>query len=724
MYQCHLVFPGAISITVTDSAPGEDVVDSREPRQRTDVPPEQTNIIQSPACRFLSSNGFLNLLTQHEEACNMYQSSTVLKYMVTKITRDKNNFLQYQHNKDLVKLVNCFADQTAELPRGWETKQDATGKTFFIDHNLKQTTFIDPRLPLIDTEAPDTLQEETRERLRSRSEDDLRDVGRAPVQSPLAGEQPAVPPRPERTLTDRSRRIESPAPSSTPSPEAAPDMPTAYNEKVVAFLQQPNVFEILKERHPEVGTSESLKERIMVIRTEGVSALERLSHSVNLTIMLSKFEDEIMNFVPKTVANRSVLAETTRNRQSTPHGSPVTTNDITKAIMRSRAPAPYRRDFESKLHNFYRKLENKGYGRGPYKTKLIIRRDHLLEDAFSKVTSLSRKDLQRNKLNITFAGEEGLDYSGPSREFFFLVSRELFNPYYGLFEYSAVDTYTVQISPMSAYIDSPMEWFRFAGRIIGLALIHHYLLDAFFTRPLYKALLRAKCDISDLQYIDEQFYQSLVWMKDNDITDVLDLNFTVDQEVFGEIVEKELKPNGKNIPVTEKNKKEYIERVVKWRVNRSTREQTNQLVRGFNEVIDLRLVSVFDAREMELVLVGTAEIDLNDWRQNTEYRGGYHDTHPVIEWFWEALEKFDNERRLRLLQFVTGTSSIPYEGFSALRGPNGPKRFCIEKWGKVHFLPRAHTCFNRIDVPAYPSFQILWEKLVIAVEETSTFGIE
>lgn len=40
------------------------------------------------------------------------------------------------------------------------------------------------------------------------------------------------------------------------------------------------------------------------------------------------------------------------------------------------------------------------------------------------------------------------------------------------------------------------------------------------------------------------------------------------------------------------------------------------------QVVDSRLVSVFDARELELVIAGTAEIDLNDWRSNTEYRGG------------------------------------------------------------------------------------------------------
>ena len=82
-----------------------------------------------------------------------------------------------------------------------------------------------------------------------------------------------------------------------------------------------------------------------------------------------------------------------------------------------------------------------------------------------------------------------LDYGGPSREFFFLLSREIFNPYYGLFEYSANDTYTVQISPTSSFIHNNMEWFRFAGRIVGLVIAQGFLLDVFFTRTVYKSLL-------------------------------------------------------------------------------------------------------------------------------------------------------------------------------------------------------------------------------------------
>lgn len=86
-----------------------------------------------------------------------------------------------------------------------------------------------------------------------------------------------------------------------------------------------------------------------------------------------------------------------------------------------------------------------------------------------------------------------------------------------------------------------------------------------------------------------------------------------------------------------------MERVVRWRLERGVAEQTEALVRGFYEVVDPRLVSVFDARELELVMAGTVEIDLTDWRTNTEYQAGYHDQHPVVHWFWQAIERYVSE---------------------------------------------------------------------------------
>ncbi|KAM6201025.1 E3 ubiquitin-protein ligase HECW1 isoform 2-T2 [Rhynchocyon petersi] len=660
-----------------------------------------TLLLQSPAVKFITNPEFFTVLHANYSAYRVFTSSTCLKHMILKVRRDARNFERYQHNRDLVNFINMFADTRLELPRGWEIKTDQQGKSFFVDHNSRATTFIDPRIPLQNGRLPNHLTHRQHlQRLRSYSAGEASEVSRNRGASLLA--------RPGYSLVAAIR-----------SQHQHESLPLAYNDKIVAFLRQPNIFEMLQERQPSLARNHALREKIHYIRTEGNHGLEKLSCDADLVILLSLFEEEIMSYVPLQATFHPGYSFSPR---CSPCSSPQNSPGLQRAS--ARAPSPYRRDFEAKLRNFYRKLEAKGFGQGPGKIKLIIRRDHLLEGTFNQVMAYSRKELQRNKLYITFVGEEGLDYSGPSREFFFLLSQELFNPYYGLFEYSANDTYTVQISPMSAFVENHLEWFRFSGRILGLALIHQYLLDAFFTRPFYKALLRLPCDLSDLEYLDEEFHQSLQWMKDNNITDILDLTFTVNEEVFGQVTERELKSGGANTQVTEKNKKEYIERMVKWRVERGVVQQTEALVRGFYEVVDSRLVSVFDARELELVIAGTAEIDLNDWRNNTEYRGGYHDGHLVIRWFWAAVERFNNEQRLRLLQFVTGTSSVPYEGFTALRGSNGLRRFCIEKWGKITSLPRAHTCFNRLDLPPYPSYSMLYEKLLIAVEETSTFGLE
>uniref|UniRef100_A0A673TIV8 HECT-type E3 ubiquitin transferase n=1 Tax=Suricata suricatta TaxID=37032 RepID=A0A673TIV8_SURSU len=660
-----------------------------------------TLLLQSPAVKFITNPEFFTVLHANYGAYRVFTSSTCLKHMILKVRRDARNFERYQHNRDLVNFINMFADTRLELPRGWEIKTDQQGKSFFVDHNSRATTFIDPRIPLQNGRLPNHLTHRQHlQRLRSYSAGEASEVSRNRGASLLA--------RPGHSLVAAIR-----------SQHQHESLPLAYNDKIVAFLRQPNIFEMLQERQPSLARNHTLREKIHYIRTEGNHGLEKLSCDADLVILLSLFEEEIMSYVPLQAAFHPGYSFSPR---CSPCSSPQNSPGLQRAS--ARAPSPYRRDFEAKLRNFYRKLEAKGFGQGPGKIKLIIRRDHLLEGTFNQVMAYSRKELQRNKLYVTFVGEEGLDYSGPSREFFFLLSQELFNPYYGLFEYSANDTYTVQISPMSAFVENHLEWFRFSGRILGLALIHQYLLDAFFTRPFYKALLRLPCDLSDLEYLDEEFHQSLQWMKDNNITDILDLTFTVNEEVFGQVTERELKSGGANTQVTEKNKKEYIERMVKWRVERGVVQQTEALVRGFYEVVDSRLVSVFDARELELVIAGTAEIDLNDWRNNTEYRGGYHDGHLVIRWFWAAVERFNNEQRLRLLQFVTGTSSVPYEGFAALRGSNGLRRFCIEKWGKITSLPRAHTCFNRLDLPPYPSYSMLYEKLLTAVEETSTFGLE
>lgn len=88
----------------------------------------------------------------------------------------------------------------------------------------------------------------------------------------------------------------------------------------------------------------------------------------------------------------------------------------------------------------------------------------------------------------------------------------------------------------------------------------------------------------------------------------------------------------------------------------------------------------------------------------------------VIQWFWQCVRSWPAERKSRLLQFATGTSRIPVNGFKDLQGSDGPRRFTIEKSGDPSQLPKSHTCFNRIDLPPYRDYATLENKLTLAVE--------
>src|SRR5258708_38374478 len=104
----------------------------------------------------------------------------------------------------------------------------------------------------------------------------------------------------------------------------------------------------------------------------------------------------------------------------------------------------------------------------------------------------------------------------------------------------------------------------------------------------------------------------------------------------------------------------------------------------------------------------------DDWTKFTDYRG-YEVNDEVIQWFWKCVRSWPPERKSRLLQFATGTSRIPVNGFKDLQGSDGPRRFTIEKAGDPNHLPKSHTCFNRIDLPPYKDYASLEHKLTLAV---------
>ncbi|KAM6394717.1 E3 ubiquitin-protein ligase NEDD4-like isoform 4-T4 [Rhynochetos jubatus] len=380
---------------------------------------------------------------------------------------------------------------------------------------------------------------------------------------------------------------------------------------------------------------------------------------------------------------------------------------------------PYSREFKQKYDYFRKKLKKPADI--PNRFEMKLHRNNIFEESYRRIMSVKRPDVLKARLWIEFESEKGLDYGGVAREWFFLLSKEMFNPYYGLFEYSATDNYTLQINPNSGLCNEDhLSYFTFIGRVAGLAVYHGKLLDGFFIRPFYKMMLGKPITLKDMESVDSEYYNSLKWILENDPAE-LDLMFCIDEENFGQTYQVDLKPNGSEIMVTNENKREYIDLVIQWRFVNRVQKQMNAFLEGFTELLPIDLIKIFDENELELLMCGLGDVDVNDWRQHTIYKNGYCPNHPVIQWFWKAVLLMDAEKRIRLLQFVTGTSRVPMNGFAELYGSNGPQLFTIEQWGNPDKLPRAHTCFNRLDLPLYESFEDLREKLLMAVENAQGF---
>ncbi|XP_062898751.1 E3 ubiquitin-protein ligase NEDD4 isoform X10 [Mobula hypostoma] len=582
--------------------------------------------------------------------------------------------------------------QLPPLPSGWEEKTDNLGRTYYVNHNNRTTQWQRPSLVDVENDSDSNIrqiQQEAHRVFRSRrhiSEDlettDIRDGG-DPWETIS-----------EESFLDADQLFQPLPPPATPpsaSESSQPDLSDELNRRL-QVTSESNGEEI--GPHP----SESLARIRSYSATDGIEDEPPAS--------TAGWEERIH------IDGRSFFID--HNTKITQWEDPRLQNPAITG------PAvPYSREFKQKYDYFRKKLKKPADI--PNRFEMKLQRGNILEESYRRIMSLKRPDVLKARLWIEFESEKGLDYGGVAREWFFLLSKEMFNPYYGLFEYSATDNYTLQINPNSGLCNEDhLSYFKFIGRVAGMAVHHGKLLDGFFIRPFYKMMLGKSITLKDMESVDGEYFNSLRWILENDPTE-LDLRFCTDEENFGQTYQVDLKPNGSDMVVTNENKREYIDLVIQWRFVNRVQKQMNAFMEGFTELIPIDLIKIFDENELELLMCGLGDVDVNDWRQHTVYKNNYCTNHPVIQWYWKAVLLMDAEKRIRLLQFVTGTSRVPMNGFAELYGSNGPQLFTIEQWGTPEKLPRAHTCFNRLDLPPYESFEDLREKLLLAVENAEGF---
>jgi hypothetical protein len=348
--------------------------------------------------------------------------------------------------------------------------------------------------------------------------------------------------------------------------------------------------------------------------------------------------------------------------------------------------------------------------------RVEIHRNNILADSYLIFMSLSAKTSELHRwIRVHFIGESGIDAGGLEREWLLLLTQQIFELQTGLFvstNNGSSDTLTgvYHINPLS-HLAHPnhLLYFQFVGRLFAKAILEQQQIPATLSLPLRKQILGIPITFSDLEFVDLELYQNLIWLKDFylhhssttvetaagagtgdggpksdgskeeviDEIESLGLVFAVDYQYGSYLTTYDLIPNGKSISVTRNNLPQYLELRLKHRLFDSIKQQLEFFLKGFYEIIPLEFLSIFDYQELELLMCGIPTIDLDDWMRHTEYLGEYNrlgDKHKVIKWFWEVLMTFSDEEKVRLVQFVTGCSRLPAQGFKALQSNDGVYR--------------------------------------------------
>lgn len=593
--------------------------------------------------------------------------------------------------------LSSFEDSQGRLPAGWERREDNLGRTYYVDHNTRTTTWTRPSSNY--NEHAQRSQREANMQLERRAHQSrMLPEDRTGASSPSLSEHQAHTPPSGGSASAVSMMATGATTAGTG------ELPSGWEQRTTAEGRPYFV------DHNTRTTTWVDPRRQQYIRWYGQNA-----NGNSPTIQ----QQPVSQLGPLPSGWEMRLTNTARvyfvdhNTKTTTWDDPRLPSSLDQGVPQ------YKRDFRRKLI-YFRSQPALRIMTGQCHVK--VHRNNIFENSYTEIMRQSASDLKK-RLMIKFDGEDGLDYGGLSREFFFLLSHEMFNPFYCLFEYSAHDNYTLQINPHSGVNPEHLNYFKFIGRVVGLAIFHRRFLDSFFIGAFYKMMLRKKVTLQDMEGVDEDLHRNLTWTLNNDIEGIVELTFCVDDEKFGERTTIDLIPGGRDIPVTNENKAQYVELVTEWKIVKRVEEQFNAFMSGFNELIPADLVNVFDERELELLIGGIADIDVDDWKKHTDYRG-YQEQDEVVQNFWKVVRTWDAEQKSRLLQFTTGTSRIPVNGFKDLQGSDGPRRFTIEKSGDPVALPKSHTCFNRLDLPPYKSYDVLQNKLTIAVEETLGFGQE
>ncbi|XP_032294050.1 apoptosis-resistant E3 ubiquitin protein ligase 1 isoform X4 [Drosophila virilis] len=386
--------------------------------------------------------------------------------------------------------------------------------------------------------------------------------------------------------------------------------------------------------------------------------------------------------------------------------------------------------FKDKQDFFYHEVRKFHASYYHEKMALKVHREKILESSMKATKGFSVSDWCGN-FEVTFQGEQGIDWGGLRREWFELVCSALFDSRGGLF-CTFHDKHQALVHPNPTRPSHlKLKYFEFAGKMVGKCLFesalggsYRQLVRARFSRSFLAQLIGLRVHYKYFEQDDPDLYLSKIkYILDTDLddTDTLELYFVEDlYDASGQLNKTiELIPNGAKTRVTNATKNQYLDALAQQRLCNSVKDEVDSFLKGLNAIIPDNLLSIFDENELELLMCGTGEYSVSDFKSHHIANGNSAEFRRVLAWFWAGVSNFSQTEMARLLQFTTGCSQLPPGGFQELN-----PQFQITAAPTFGNLPTAHTCFNQLCLPDYESYEQFEKSLLLAISEGSEgFGM-
>jgi len=279
-------------------------------------------------------------------------------------------------------------------------------------------------------------------------------------------------------------------------------------------------------------------------------------------------------------------------------------------------------------------------------------------------------------------------------------------------------------SPSSGYAGEILDQCYRLGQLFGVAIRSKGVLDIDLVDVFWKQLMDQPLSLQDLMNYDYTTWSNIQFRdpRDGHLFDEHEFaeyyaGLTYTTSLSDGVTKVELRPGGGRIPVRFESRWQYAMEVVRARFQ-ETSLQMDAIRRGLYSIIPRYALSLLSWNELRLKICGEPSLDLAYLKKRTVYAPRqYTEDSPVVQNFWKTLASFSDEDRGKFLQFAWARSRLPPE--SELDSSWRMKLNILDGINQEE-LPTAETCFFNVNLPHYESFELMSQKLHLAVTHCSS----